>query len=156
LGLGWAIDRILRVMLCGEKEKSSNSREHCTHRGMSKSGSFGLPNLTRRTPMKTSRWTKCMLVVAFFMLSIVSKVVAAEKAFYEGKTLTVLINYAAGGPTDVEGRIFAKHLAKHISGRPTLIVQYGRWRSRERIISARFRTRWPDSCASQVLSFASN
>jgi len=73
--------------------------------------------------MKTGRWTKCMLVVAFFMLSIVSKVVAAEKAFYEGKTLTVLINYAAGGPTDVEGRIIAKHLAKHIPGRPTLIVQ---------------------------------
>ena len=73
--------------------------------------------------MKTGRWTKCMLVVAIFMLSLVSKVVAAEKAFYEGKTLTVLINYAAGGPTDVEGRIIAKHLAKHIPGRPTLIVQ---------------------------------
>src|SRR3990170_972414 len=106
------------------KEKSRNSSENSTHRGFPNSGSFfGLPNLTRRTPMKTGRWTKCMLVVAIFMLSIVSKVVAAEKAFYEGKTLTVLINYAAGGPTDVEGRIIAKHLSKHIPGRPTLIVQ---------------------------------
>lgn len=73
--------------------------------------------------MKTGRWPNGMLVVAFFMLSVVSKVVAAEKAFYEGKTLTVLINYAAGGPTDVEGRIIAKHLSKHVPGRPSVVVQ---------------------------------
>jgi tripartite-type tricarboxylate transporter receptor subunit TctC len=73
--------------------------------------------------MKTGRWTKCILVVGFFMLSFVSKGVAAEKAFYEGKTIIVLINYAAGGPTDVEGRIIAKHLAKHIPGRPAVVVQ---------------------------------
>jgi len=73
--------------------------------------------------MKTGGWTNCMLVVAFLMLSIVAKVAAAEKAFYEGKTLTVLINYAAGGPTDVEGRIIAKHLSKHIPGRPSVVVQ---------------------------------
>lgn len=73
--------------------------------------------------MKTGRWTKCMLVVALFMLSIASKVVAAEKAFYQDKTLTVLINYAAGGPTDVEGRIIAKHLGKHIPGKPSVVVQ---------------------------------
>jgi len=53
--------------------------------------------------MNTGRWMKCMLAVGFLMLGIVSAVVAAEKAFYEGKTVTVLINYAAGGPTDVEG-----------------------------------------------------
>jgi tripartite-type tricarboxylate transporter receptor subunit TctC len=73
--------------------------------------------------MNTGRWMKCMLAVGFLMLGIVSTVVAAEKAFYEGKTVTVLINYAAGGPTDVEGRIIAKHLAKHIPGHPALVLQ---------------------------------
>ena len=74
--------------------------------------------------MKTVRRVKCTLVVGFFLIvSFVSNVVGAEKAFYEGKTLTVLINYAAGGPTDVEGRIIAKHLSKHIPGRPAVIVQ---------------------------------
>ena len=74
--------------------------------------------------MKTGRRIECMLVVGFFLsLSLVSKVVAAEKAFYEGKTVTVLLNYAAGGPTDVEGRIIAKHLVKHIPGRPAVVVQ---------------------------------
>ena len=48
---------------------------------------------------------------------------AAEKPFYEGKTLTVLINYAAGGPTDVEGRLLARHLGRHVAGQPNIIVQ---------------------------------
>ena len=49
---------------------------------------------------------------------------AAEKApFYRGKTLNIVINFAAGGPTDIESRIFAKHLSRHIAGQPTITVQ---------------------------------
>jgi tripartite-type tricarboxylate transporter receptor subunit TctC len=47
----------------------------------------------------------------------------AQDPFYKGKRLTVLINFAAGGPTDIEGRLFAKYLARHIDGAPNLIVQ---------------------------------
>ncbi len=43
--------------------------------------------------------------------------------FYKGKTITVIINYGAGGPTDVEGRLLAKHLAKHIPGQPRIVVK---------------------------------
>ena len=56
-------------------------------------------------------------------LACVAQSLCAEKPFYEGKTLTVLINYAAGGPTDVEGRLLARHLGRHISGQPNVIVQ---------------------------------
>jgi tripartite-type tricarboxylate transporter receptor subunit TctC len=48
---------------------------------------------------------------------------AAERAFYQGKTVTFLINFAAGGPTDIEGRIVVRHLAKHIPGQPAIVVQ---------------------------------
>ncbi|MDP2605656.1 MAG: hypothetical protein Q8S00_24190 [Deltaproteobacteria bacterium] len=49
---------------------------------------------------------------------------AAEKTpFYQGKTLNIVINFAAGGPTDIESRIFAKHLPRHIPGNPTITVQ---------------------------------
>ena len=49
---------------------------------------------------------------------------AAEKApFYQGKTLNIVINFAAGGPTDIESRIFAKHLSRHIPGQPSITVQ---------------------------------
>ena len=48
---------------------------------------------------------------------------SAQEPFYKGKRLTVLINFAAGGPADIEGRIFAKYLVKHIDGAPSLVVQ---------------------------------
>ncbi len=48
---------------------------------------------------------------------------SAQEPFYKGKRLTLLINFAAGGPTDIEGRLLAKHIAKHIDGQPTIIVQ---------------------------------
>jgi tripartite-type tricarboxylate transporter receptor subunit TctC len=47
----------------------------------------------------------------------------AEDGFYKGKRLTVMVNYAPGGPTDIEGRLFARHIAKHLDGNPPIIVQ---------------------------------
>jgi tripartite-type tricarboxylate transporter receptor subunit TctC len=47
----------------------------------------------------------------------------AQEPFYKGKRITLLINFAAGGPTDIEGRLFAKYLVRHIEGAPTIIVQ---------------------------------
>lgn len=46
----------------------------------------------------------------------------AETGFYKGKTLNIVINFAAGGPTDIEGRLVGRHLAKHIPGQPAIIV----------------------------------
>jgi len=47
----------------------------------------------------------------------------ADDPFYKGKRLTLLINFAAGGPSDIEGRLLAKHLVKHLDGAPSIIVQ---------------------------------
>ena len=47
----------------------------------------------------------------------------AEAQFYLGKRITVLINYTAGGPSDIEGRIVARHLGKHIPGNPRIVVK---------------------------------
>lgn len=48
---------------------------------------------------------------------------AAVAQMYKGKTVTMIINYPAGGPTDIEGRIIAHHLAAHIPGNPRIIVK---------------------------------
>jgi tripartite-type tricarboxylate transporter receptor subunit TctC len=48
---------------------------------------------------------------------------SAQEPFYKGKRLTVLINFDAGSATDIEGRVFARHFAKHIEGQPQIIVQ---------------------------------
>ena len=48
---------------------------------------------------------------------------AADEPFYKGKRLTILVNFAAGGPTDIEARMFAKHLVRHIDGAPNIMIQ---------------------------------
>jgi len=48
---------------------------------------------------------------------------AAQEPFYKGKRLTLVINFAPGGPSDIEGRLLAKHIVKHIDGQPLVIVQ---------------------------------
>jgi tripartite-type tricarboxylate transporter receptor subunit TctC len=59
-----------------------------------------------------------------FALAFAAALPAAEKTpFYQGRTINVIINFAAGGPTDIESRVFAKHLPKHIPGNPTITVQ---------------------------------
>src|SRR5712691_7274348 len=69
------------------------------------------------------------LPAAFLGLSVCAALAAgllearADDPFYKGKRLTMLINFAVGGPADIEGRLFAKHLAKHIDGNPNVIVQ---------------------------------
>jgi tripartite-type tricarboxylate transporter receptor subunit TctC len=47
----------------------------------------------------------------------------AEAQLYKGKTLTMIINYPPGGPSDIEGRIMAQYLPAHIPGNPTIVVR---------------------------------
>jgi len=67
---------------------------------------------------------------ACFVVALVAACMAApggasaqSNPFYKGKRLTLLINFAAGGPADIEGRLFARHFGKHVDGAPTIIVQ---------------------------------
>ena len=59
---------------------------------------------------------------AIAVTSAVSTANAADP-FYKGKRLNLVINFAAGGPSDIEGRLLAKHIVKHIDGAPSIIVQ---------------------------------
>lgn len=47
----------------------------------------------------------------------------ANAQFYKGKTITMIVNYPAGGPTDTEARIVTHYLPAHIPGNPTIIVR---------------------------------
>lgn len=75
--------------------------------------------------MTRRHWRRLIVLCGLAIIVTDSKTApAAEKApFYQGKTLNIVINFGAGGPTDIEGRIFAKHLTRHIPGQPTVTVQ---------------------------------
>ena len=47
----------------------------------------------------------------------------AQDSFYKGKTFTVVIGYSPGGGYDSYGRMLARHINRHIDGRPEVIVQ---------------------------------
>ena len=61
--------------------------------------------------------------IAALALAMLAGGAEANEPFYKGKRLSVLINYGSGGPADIEGRLFARHIGRHIDGNPGVIVQ---------------------------------
>lgn len=47
---------------------------------------------------------------------------AGAKSFYEGKTVKIVSVHSPGGGYDTYSRLFARHLGKHIPGKPNVIV----------------------------------
>ena len=67
------------------------------------------------------------LVASFVLLASVplraDSKTSAEKPFFKGKRIRLIIPFSPGGGTDVYGRVVARHLGKHIAGKPSIIVQ---------------------------------
>jgi tripartite-type tricarboxylate transporter receptor subunit TctC len=61
------------------------------------------------------------LKLALLALAALPLCVAAQP--YAGKTVTIVVGYKAGGGYDATARLLARHLPKHIPGKPTMIVQ---------------------------------
>ncbi len=57
-----------------------------------------------------------------FVLLFGANTTLAEKPFYQGKTLKLVVDFSAGGPTDIECRLYTRHLKNHLPGNPTLVV----------------------------------
>ena len=47
---------------------------------------------------------------------------AAAESFYEGKTVKIITVHPPGGGYDTYARVFARHMGKHIPGKPNVIV----------------------------------
>ena len=65
--------------------------------------------------------TRSCLTIA--VLALCCNASEAQQPFYAGKQLTILVNYDAGGPTDIEARLLSRHLGRHIAGNPRINVQ---------------------------------
>jgi tripartite-type tricarboxylate transporter receptor subunit TctC len=61
------------------------------------------------------------VVLAFSLANANLSYSADTSDLYKGKTFSVLINYSAGGPTDIEGRLFARNIGRHIPGKPLVL-----------------------------------
>ena len=48
---------------------------------------------------------------------------ASAADFYQGKQVTIVVGFSAGGTYDATARLFSRHLGKHLPGKPTVIVR---------------------------------
>lgn len=65
-----------------------------------------------------------LFVAAIGLIAVLSGTLQPAAAqFYKGRTVTMIVNYPAGGPADIEARIVARHLGKHVAGNPRIIVK---------------------------------
>jgi tripartite-type tricarboxylate transporter receptor subunit TctC len=76
-----------------------------------------------RMIMRRELLSACLL--AGSLIAIGAPVSAQEDvaAFYRGKTVRIVVGVAVGSGYDINARLLARHLAAHIPGNPTVIVQ---------------------------------
>jgi tripartite-type tricarboxylate transporter receptor subunit TctC len=64
-----------------------------------------------------------VLILIFFLLFLFYPGRSFAAPFYEGKIINIVVGYGPGGGYDRVARLVAKHLPKHIPGKPTVLVQ---------------------------------
>jgi len=66
---------------------------------------------------------RCLTAIITWLAVIVGAAHATTHEFYKGKTVRIVVGYAAGGGFDLYSRTIARHMGKHLPGNPTLIVE---------------------------------
>ena len=65
------------------------------------------------------RSVACILAAALSLLACA----ASAADFYQGKQVTIVVGFTSAGTYDATARLFARHLGKHLAGKPTVIVR---------------------------------
>ena len=66
--------------------------------------------------------TICALFVLIAVSILFSDPLFAQEQFFKGKTVRVIVPFAAGGGYDIYSRIMGRHMGKYIPGNPVFIV----------------------------------
>ena len=66
---------------------------------------------------------RAVAVGALALLSFVPAQAQSVEEFYTGKSITLSIGFTPGGGYDLYGRLVARHLGKHIPGKPSIVPQ---------------------------------
>ena len=66
---------------------------------------------------------KRMIQLFALLIGFAMGEVAAQDSFYKDKTIKVVVGFSAGGGYDTYARLIGRHMGKHISGNPAIIVE---------------------------------
>lgn len=78
----------------------------------------------RDLPRRGAAWRAGTLFLAALTLPTAPAGAADEAAaFYQGRTIQIVVGYGPGGGNDVYARLLARHMGRHLPGSPALVVQ---------------------------------
>ena len=72
--------------------------------------------------MKQRLWLSVAMIVGLGWLVVVPAESAGDD-FYKGKTIRIIVGFAAGGGFDTYSRVIGRHMGKHIPGNPAILVE---------------------------------
>ena len=72
---------------------------------------------------KQSRDSAVCLAILVVFVGAQGSWAQADKSFFEGKTMQLLVASGPGATTDISARLVGRYLGKHIPGNPNIIVQ---------------------------------
>jgi tripartite-type tricarboxylate transporter receptor subunit TctC len=62
-------------------------------------------------------------IVTLALAAVVAQAASARADdFYQGKTLSLVVGYTVGGGYDINARLLARHIGRHIPGAPAVVV----------------------------------
>jgi tripartite-type tricarboxylate transporter receptor subunit TctC len=62
------------------------------------------------------------LFILFVLWAPFGGLVFAQETFFKGKTVRIIVPFAAGGGYDIYSRIMGRHMGKHVPGNPVFVV----------------------------------
>jgi tripartite-type tricarboxylate transporter receptor subunit TctC len=68
------------------------------------------------------RFKSFSIAAIWFSIALCAASARAQE-FYKDKTVRFVVGYSAGGSFDLYSRLIARHIGKHLAGRPTVIVE---------------------------------
>ncbi len=73
-----------------------------------------------------ARWARAVPAAAGALMALATPAALAQEPgqFYNGRTIAILMGTSPGGSYDIYGRVIATHIARHIPGTPTIIVEH--------------------------------
>ncbi len=83
-------------------------------------------NQHRRSHNRRKGWMPAFAgMTAVLMASVAAQPARAQSVeeFYKGKTISLLIGFSVGGGYDLYARHLARHMGKHVPGKPTIVPQ---------------------------------
>ena len=74
-------------------------------------------------PETCAKTAACGLISSLVFASAAPVGAQSVEQFYAGRTITLIVPFSAGGYYDVGARLIARHMGRHVPGKPGIVVQ---------------------------------